>query len=380
VTLLGAEARAPYTRPPLSKELLAGSVDPSYCMLASREELARRDITVREATPAVGLDGRRKTIDVITPNDGAPVVDQIAFDTAVITTGVSPRTPFAAADGAGVFRLRTIDDAVALRTAAVAAGEIVIIGSGLVGTEVAATLTSCGVAVTLIGRPSGPLGYLHPVVGELLTRVHEQHGVRLISDRRARGIEYEKGTAVGVRMSDGTIVPGRCSLLSVAAEPVTGWLSGSGVALDDGVICDLRSRAAPNIYAAGDVARRRGPGVDVRLENQQNAVEHGIFVGESIVGSAAEYRPMPYGWTYQYEVQLQMVGTTRGARRSAIVADSMHDGRFLIVFGSEDTISGAIGWNAASHIRRARKWIREPRPWHDVESVPVPSASELVPK
>jgi NADPH-dependent 2,4-dienoyl-CoA reductase/sulfur reductase-like enzyme len=148
--------------------------------------------------------------------------------------------------------------------------------------------------------------------------------------------------------------------------------------MSDGVDCDSRNQAAPNIYAAGDVAGwyHVGMGKRIRLENQQNAVEQGVAVGDSILGNGYDFTPIRYGWSSQYGVQIQMLGIFDSADRSALLP-SAEPGRFAVVFEKNGKVSGALGWNAAGQIRRVRRLIAENTPWQEIDSVPVPDASDL---
>ncbi|GAA4491201.1 hypothetical protein GCM10023191_024670 [Actinoallomurus oryzae] len=245
LTLIGDERHAPYDRPPLSKQVLAGTWEAGRTALRSPEALAGLGADIRLGRAATGLDITGRQVHI---GDGHP----IDFDGLVIATGLTPRR-LPGGDLAGVHVLRTLDDAVALRAALLAGPRVVVVGTGFLGTEVAVTARTMGAEVTL----AGPRPVLRPFgdrVGALVAALHRDHGTVLRCGVPVRRLRGAGGRATGVELADDTLLPADVVVLAIGSDPATGRLEGSGLRLGDGVTCDRFCRAAPGIYAAGDVA------------------------------------------------------------------------------------------------------------------------------
>lgn len=270
ITIAGEEPAAPYERPALSKELMAGTREPSDLALRPAASWPEKNIELLTATRIARIDG-----STAVTTDGR----RLFWDALVIATGVTARRL-----APGRHRLRTLADAVGLREAFSAAGELTVVGTGLVGTEVASTARSCGAEVTLVGDP--PLErLLGPEVARLLAERHREHGVRLMP----------RGTA-----------PAGTVLDAVGATPATGWLAGVVPLRRDGsVVADACGRTpVPGIYACGDVT---GTGHWTAAAGQAAAA------ARAVIGIEKPYEDVPYFWSDQLGLRLQHVGDSRGA-------------------------------------------------------------------
>jgi 3-phenylpropionate/trans-cinnamate dioxygenase ferredoxin reductase subunit len=214
----------------------------------------------------------------------------------------------------GVCMLRTLDDALALRELLDARPKVVVIGAGFIGSEVAATCRTRGLDVTVLEALPQPLVRgLGSQLGAVLGAIHRDHGVDLRTGVAVESI-VGNGIVEGVRLADGSAVAADVVVVGVGVVPQTSWLEGSGLTLDNGVVCDATCLAAPGIVAAGDVARWPNPLFDgevMRLEHWTNATEQGVHAASTLLageGGGKPFAPVPFVWSDQYDHKIQTVG------------------------------------------------------------------------
>jgi NADPH-dependent 2,4-dienoyl-CoA reductase/sulfur reductase-like enzyme len=255
--------------------------------------------------------------------------------------------------------LRTLEDAVALRGELAAAASVVVVGDGVLGSEIAATARGMGVAVTLVGPQAAPMAnQLGRQAAELLGRTHAEHGVRLLPGAAVDGLTEHQGQVGGVRLDTGEVLTADVVVVAIGSVPVTGWLEDSGLVLDNGVVCDSRCRAsAEGIYAVGDVARwhHERLGAMVRLENRTNATEQAGAVAANILGEDRPYTPIPYFWTDQFNARIQVHGTLAADADVEIVEGSESDRRFVALHRKGGRPTGVLGWNMPKQTRLHRQ-------------------------
>ncbi|HZX04582.1 NAD(P)/FAD-dependent oxidoreductase [Kribbella sp.] len=344
LTVLGAEYHPPYDRPPLSKQFLSGDWDEARTRLRPDNLLAALDAEFVLGDPAVSLSDH--TVHTAAGRS-------LTADHVVIATGLQPRRlPGPPLEGVHV--LRTLDDAAALRNALAAdkRGGVVVVGDGVLGAEIAATVRKLGIAVTLAGPQAALMeAQLGAVVGGLLGELHAAEGVELRLGAAVEQLEGVDGWVSGVRLVGGEVLPADVVVVALGAVPATGWLEGSGLTLENGVVCDEYCRAADGVYAAGDVARWRHEDRLVRLENRTNATEQALCVAANIMGEHQPYRPVPYFWTDQFGTKLQVHG-----RPSAdlTIAEGTIGERFVAHYRDAGRIVGVLGWNAPKQTRTHR--------------------------
>jgi NAD(P)H-nitrite reductase large subunit len=350
LTVLGAERHLPYDRPPLSKQILSGAWAPDRVALRTAGHLSTLDAEFVLGDPAVGLDVQTRTVHTAAGR-------VLRADAVVVATGLRPRTLPGQGELAGVHVLRTLDDALALRAEALAASRVVVVGDGVLGAEIAATLSGMGPAVTMAGPQQAPLALqFGPLVAGLLARLHAERGVDVRLGAGVSGLTGRDGRVTGVRLATGDVLPADVVVVAIGAAPVTDWLAGSGLPLDDGVVCDARCRAAAGIYAVGDVARWHYAPRDalVRLENRTNATEQAGVVAANILGADQAYVPVPYLWTDQFDVRIQAHGTLDPAAEVTIVDGSVADRRFVARYRRDGEVIGVLGWNMPKQVVRHR--------------------------
>ncbi|QLH26133.1 NAD(P)/FAD-dependent oxidoreductase [Streptomyces sp. Rer75] len=351
ITVLGAEPHAPYDRPPLSKQVLAGAWEPERARLRPQDALDALDAAFLLGDPAVSLDAAARTVRTASGR-------VLTADAVVIATGVRPRT-LPGQDGlAGVHVLRSLDDAAALRADLLTATRAVVVGDGVLGAEIAATARTMGVDVSLAGPQPAPMAaQFGPRVAELLAAVHAEQGVALRLGTAVCGLTAHEGRVSGVRLADGEVLPADVAVIAVGAAPETGWLIGSGLTLDNGVVCDAYCRAADGIYTVGDVARwhHTGIGALLRLENRTNAVEQAAAVAGNILGEEKPYTPVPYFWTDQFDAKIHVHGRPAPDAEVAVVEGAVEDRRFVAQYRRHGRITGVLGWNMPKQTRLHRQ-------------------------
>jgi phthalate 3,4-dioxygenase ferredoxin reductase subunit len=319
IVVVGDEAEFPYDRPPLSKQVLSGAWDLDRIALITESAAAEAGIELRLGVAATGLvpDGRQVTLA-----DGS----NLPYDTLVIATGLSARRPPWPVDS-GLFVLRTLSDSAALRARFQPGVSVVFVGAGFIGAEAASAARAAGCEVTLVDVESVPMGRVAgAAIGALLSQLHERQGVRTRFGVGVRSITGVEG-ALTVRLEDGTELEAAVVVAGMGAVPNVGWLAGSGLPVDDGVVCDeyLRVEGGSNVYACGDIARfpHAGLGRAARAEHWTNAADQARCVARNIVhpGEPTAYRPTDYVWSDQYDWKLQVVGSPAVAATQELIGD-----------------------------------------------------------
>jgi 3-phenylpropionate/trans-cinnamate dioxygenase ferredoxin reductase subunit len=364
LVMVGAEAHLPYDRPPLSKAVLAGEAQPADIVLGRQGP--DLDVEWRLGRRAVGLEVGSRAVVL---DDG----DRVTGDRGVvIATGASPRRLAGLPALAGIHQLRTLDDCLAIRGELDAgARRVVVVGAGFIGAEVAATCWARHVDVTVLeALPAPMVRGLGPMLGNVLAGLHRDHGVDL---RTGVGVEGVDGLerVERVRLADGSTVDADIVVVGVGVEPATAWLEGSGLTIDNGVVCDETLLAAPGIVAAGDVCRWPNPlfgGELMRLEHWTNAAEQGIAAGARLLASDGEsvpFAPVPFVWSDQYDVKIQVAGHVRGDDRIEIVDGSLDERRFVAAVGRGERLVGAVGFSRPRVLMQYRRMVAEGASWDD---------------
>ena len=316
IQLIGAERYRPYIRPPLSKTLLAGSVDRESVFVESEAWYFEHEVELTLSTRATGLDPSAHSV---TLSSG----DVVSYDAVLLATGSTPRRlDIPGADLDGVRTLRTLDDSEALRAILASGGRrLVVIGSGWIGMEVAATARTLGNHVTILERESAPLvTALGADLGQVFADLHIAHGVDLRASVAIDSIEGAHGTATGVRLIDGEVIAADLVLIGIGAAPNLELAVGAHLAVDNGVLVDAAMRSSvPDVYIAGDIANAFHPlaGVRIRSEHWSNARHGARAAARSMLGQTVSYDDIPFFSTEQFDLTLEYAGfapLTRDAR------------------------------------------------------------------
>jgi 3-phenylpropionate/trans-cinnamate dioxygenase ferredoxin reductase subunit len=290
---------------------------------------------------------------------------RIGYDALVVATGAAARRLAGSEGVSGVHVLRTLEDALAFRRALAGRPHLIIVGSGFVGAEAAAVAREAGCAVTMVTDMAVPLAdSLGPELGQMLSQVHTGHGVRIIPGVGVEAVVADDGQACGVRLKDGRVLEGDAVLIAIGARPNTGWLAGSGIPVGNGVECDSTLHAGHGVWAAGDVASWIHPrsGERVRIEHRTNAAEQGMAVARNILAgpeAATPFAPVPYVWSDQYDLKIQMYGRTRGADLVQIVEGSLAERKLVALYAKDGRVSGVVGVNLPRPTRAYRALVAE---------------------
>lgn len=365
VTLIGDEPHAPYDRPPLSKQFLAGSWDEQKTSLLAPDAIEALGLDLRLGVAAQSFHLASRTL---TLSDGASET----VDGMLVATGATPRAIPGTTGVHGVFTLRTLSDAKALR-AALDAGpsRVVVVGAGFIGAEVAATARGRELPVTLVEALPVPLGrVLGTDMGMLMADVHREHGVDLRLGVGVDGLDVEDGRVRRVRLSDGSSVDADVVVVGIGVVPNTGWLEGSGLTIDNGVVCDATTLAAPGVTAAGDVARWYNPRFDetARVEHWDHAIEMAAHAARRLLVAdedAVAFEPVPFFWSDQYDRKIQLAGRARHDDSVEIVTGSLEERRFAAIYGRGGRIVAVLGMNRPRHVMQYRQLIAQRATWDE---------------
>jgi len=357
IVLVGDERHLPYNRPPLSKAFLEADGLVDY-FLTEDEFHNVLHVDLRLESRVEALDTRRR---LLTTDRG-----DIFYDRLVIATGAAPRNLPHLRRMAGVEALRTVDDAEKLRAAITPGADIVIVGAGFIGSEIASSARRRGATVTIVEAAAVPLvRAVGEIVGAALSALHERNGTRLLLGSQVEEVLGDDRVE-GVRVSGGEVIPADLVVVGVGAAPATGWLAGSQLALDplDGsLVCDRNLQtSADGVYAAGDVARWPNGLLDatMRLENWTNAADQGRRAALNAVfpNRAEPYEVVPYFWSDWYGNRIQFVGTAAADSVDFVEGGPTED-RFVALFSREDRIVGAATLNEPRKIMKLRRLIAQ---------------------
>jgi NADPH-dependent 2,4-dienoyl-CoA reductase/sulfur reductase-like enzyme len=363
IVLVGAEKDLPYDRPPLSKEILLGTKEPEFAALTSPAELEELDVDLELGVAAQGLDPAARRVELA---DGR----SLSYDRVVIATGARPRALPVDQNGLdldGVHVLRTMEDGLAVRAAFEAGGNVVVVGAGFIGCEVASAAAARGLPVTVVEFLPTPLhAALGPELGAIVERLHRDGGVDMRCGTGAAAV-VGSGRVEEVVLTDGTRLPADVVVVGIGVVPETGWLEGSGLEVSNGVVCDERLRAGgrPDVLVVGDVARWHHPalGRPVRVEHWTNAAESGAFAAEQILGRDGSYTPVAYVWSDQHGRRIQLLGLPESGDRAHLVLGSEEDGRLVALYEGDGRVHAAVGLSNPGRLMRFRAVVEEQAPW-----------------
>ncbi|MDX6415920.1 MAG: 3-phenylpropionate/trans-cinnamate dioxygenase ferredoxin reductase component [Trebonia sp.] len=354
VIIVGDEPHVPYSRPPLSKDVLRAEKSPEQTRLRPGAWYASNDVELRLGVRAAAVDPGAHMVELA---DGTG----LAYDKLLIATGGVPRTlDIPGADLPGVFFLRRLDDALALREHLTPGTPVAVIGAGFIGAEVAASARTLGCEVIMLEIAEIPLGHaLGPEIGQVYADVHRERGVEL---RTGVGVERIEGHGHVQRVvaTDGRVHDASVVVIGVGLVPELDLARRSGLATGNGVIVDEYCQASvDDVFAAGDIANHPNHflGRRIRVEHWQNAQHQGATAARNMLGRHKPFREVPWVWSDQYEHNLQVVGLPDPARRMVVRGDTatrnfsaffMHDGR----------VTAALAVNRPGDIRVARLMIQ----------------------
>ena len=361
ITLVGSEPHLPYDRPPLSKAYLDAEAVPE--VVFHEEQHLRDELGIQLAlgAPATGLDPAAKVLAV--------GEHEMPYDALLIATGASART-LPGTDGMqGVYTLRTLDDAVSVRAALDAGARTVVIGAGFIGAEVASGARKRGLPVTILEAAPVPLARaVGGEMGSTLADLHLAEGTGLRCGVAVTRVESANGHVTAVHLADGSVLDADLVVVGIGATPATDWLAGSGLQVEDGVLCDatLATRGAPGVWAAGDVARWHNElfGLTMRVEHWTCAAEQGAAAARNALDPAAAtpYSTVPYFWSDWYGHRIQFVGVA-ASDEVRVVLDEAEPRRLVALYRRDGLVTGALALNRPAQIMKYRNLIDRRTPW-----------------
>lgn len=349
VVLVGDEPFAPYERPPLSKAYLRGEAGLESALVHSPASYAEREIELRLGQAATEVRPGDHRVRL-----GA---EELAYDRLLLATGAEPvRLPLRGAELAGVHVLRTAADAEALRAALEPGGHVVIVGGGWIGCEVAAAARHRGVDVTLVEPHDVPLEtVLGPQVGGIYRDLHIAHGVRVLTGEGVVGFRGDRRVEA-VETSSGRSLECTLAVVAVGVRPRVALAAHAGLAVSDGVDVDAGLRtSAPDVFAAGDVARHRHPRYGpLRVEHWANARNQGAAAARAMLGAEAPYDRVPYFYSDQYDLGMEYRGWAGGTDPVVVRGDAA-GGEFLAFWLRDGAVAAAMNanvWDAGDELAR----------------------------
>jgi 3-phenylpropionate/trans-cinnamate dioxygenase ferredoxin reductase component len=313
ITLIGAENMPPYQRPPLSKAYLLGDMTLERLFLRPASFYADQQIDLRLGAPVKAID---RAAQVVHLSDEA-----LPYDGLALTTGSVPRRLPAVIGGtlAGVHVVRDLADVDAMGPRFVAGARVVIVGGGYIGLEAAAVAAKRGLDVTVLEMAPRIIARVAaPETSDYIRALHLRHGVTI---RENTGLVRINGVdrVTGVTLTDGTDLSAEFVIAGIGILPATDLAEMSGLVLDNGIAVDAQGRTSdPAIWAAGDCASFPWRGGRLRLESVQNAIDQAELVAQNMLGAGLDYAPVPWFWSDQYDLKLQIAGLNTGYDRVVV--------------------------------------------------------------
>jgi 3-phenylpropionate/trans-cinnamate dioxygenase ferredoxin reductase subunit len=348
VTIVGDEPALPYQRPPLSKAYLLGDTTAERLQLRPSSYYEKHAIAVVTGDRATAIDRAARRVSFASGKT-------LPYDHLVLALGAQNRKlPVPGAEADGVLYLRTLAEADAIKQRFHAAQRIVVAGAGFIGLELAAVASKFGKEVTVVEALSRCMSRaVSPVVSHFFAEAHTAWGNRLMLDARIAAVETANGRATGVATADGRSVPADLVLVGIGIVPETALAQSAGLTLDNGIAVDAHLLTSdPNISAIGDCASYSdaATGKRIRLESVQNAVDQGRCVAARIAGKPSAYAALPWFWSDQRDLKLQMVGLTSGCEHSVVRGDLAARAFSVFCFNGDRLIGIESVNRAADHM------------------------------
>ena len=355
IVVAGDEPHLPYQRPPLSKKYLSGEFD--------RDRLWIRPAAWYEQQRAELLPGRRATrIDLAAHRVDFHDGSSLGYGRLLLATGGRARPmTVPGADLAGVHCLRTIADVDAIRAGVGAGRRAVIVGAGYIGLECAASLVKLGLSVTVLEMADRVMSrVVAPEMSDFYLQEHRSHGVRVLLDQRVTALEGS-GRVAAVRCADGSSHPADLVIVGIGLLPNVELAAAAGLACEDGIAVDLHCRSSDlDVFAIGDCASQPSLryGRRIRLESVDNAFEQAKTAAANLCGREVVHDKVPWFWSDQYELKLQIVGLSQGYDRAMLRGDPATRA-FSCCYLAGDELIALDAVNQARDFMQARKLIAE---------------------
>jgi 3-phenylpropionate/trans-cinnamate dioxygenase ferredoxin reductase subunit len=359
IILVGEEAHPPYQRPPLSKEFLAGQAELGSLAFRAPAFYADSgiDLVCGERISELGLSPSGP------PGSGVAATAngrELPFDRLALTVGARPRRlALPGADLDGICYLRDQGDAADLRARLATASQVVVVGGGFIGLEVASAVRALGRSVTVVEAAEWLMARaVAPVVSEFYRQAHLRRGIDVRLSSGVAGFDGERGRVTGVELSDGTHLPADLVLVGVGVLPRTELAEQLGLVCDQGIVVDAHARTSdPSVVAAGDCTVQPHPMTGqgrVRLESVQNAVAQAQVAAATLLGRLDDVKSVPWFWSYQGDLKLQIAGLTAGYD-DYVVRGEPDDERFSVLYYRHNRLLAIDAVNRPADYMAVRK-------------------------
>ncbi len=355
IILVGEEPWLPYQRPPLSKKFLAGELDVPRLLVRHEKFYADHGIEVHLGTRVTALDAGTRRVRVSSGGE-------LPYDRLVLATGTRVRTVTVPGHQLpGVHYLRTVDDVEQIRPAFRAGARLVIVGAGYIGLEVAAVAISRGLSVTVIEQADEVLARIEaPPVAAFLAGVHRDAGVEILCSTGLTAFQGDRRLQ-GVVCSDGRVIPADLAIVGIGVVPNVELAAAAGLACDNGIVVDEFCRTSdPHILAVGDCTNHPNSllGRRVRLESVHNAQEQAKTAAETLLGRLTPYAQIPWFWSDQYDLKLQIAGFSSRAEQPVIRGDPATRS-FAVFFLADGRLTSVYAINSPREFMLSKKLIAE---------------------
>ena len=354
ITVISDEDHQPYQRPPLSKAYLAGTVSADQMALRAPAAYEKLGVKFMLSTRVTGLDAESKMLHL---DNG----ETLSFDKLALCTGARARPlTIPGTDLSAVHYLRTLDDVKGIQASASTAKTAVIIGGGYIGLETAASLSKLGVKVTVLETESRLLKRVaSPQVSEFYQRLHTEEGIDIRLNTQAAELTGD-GNVARVICADGSAIDADMAIIGIGVIANTELAAEAGLAIDNGILVnEFAQTSHPDIVAAGDCTNHPNPLLNrnIRLESVPNASEQAKAAAASICGIENAYAELPWFWSDQFDVKLQIVGMNQGYTDVVVRGDNQEGRSFSVFYLHETTILAADCINRPKDFMLAKKLI-----------------------
>ncbi|MFB9127843.1 NAD(P)/FAD-dependent oxidoreductase [Paraburkholderia dipogonis] len=355
VMLVGGESHLPYDRPPLTKQILTGELAAEQLYYRDLEWFERNEVELCLGTTASALDVQSSVLQVGKRS--------LRFDGLIIATGAQPRRLARTAGLAGIYTLRTIEDALTVKEQMLPGVRLIIIGAGFIGSEVASSAAACGVQVTILEvADSAMTRAVGPQLGRVLGALHDEFGVSTVCNARVVGFGGSDRVE-SVHLEGGWELPADIVVMGIGISPNTGWLASSGLTISDGMVCDENLNAGPdNVFGAGDVVAWPNDwwGGVMRGEQWLVAAEQGRHAARNLLagpGNATRFSTVPYFWSDQYGCRIQAAGRT-DLGELITLAGELRQRPYVGAFRYEGRLTGVVAINAPKEFAGLRQALQ----------------------
>ena len=355
ITLVGDEAFLPYQRPPLSKAYLSGNMERDRLFLKPDEFFTDNNVTLKLDTSVESLDAAAKSVAL---SNG----ETLSFDYAVIATGSRPRLlNVPGRELANIFDLRGMADIDAMQPHFVEGKKLVVVGGGYIGLEAAAVAAGMGLSVHVLEAAPRLLARVaEPEISDFYTRIHQAHGVTLVTESQMTGFVGD-GAVSGVEMADGSIIDADIVITGIGILPNVEIAETAGLAVENGIVVnEVGQTSDAHIFAAGDCTSHPNDllGRTMRLESVPNAIEQGKAVASAICGTPKPYHQVPWFWSDQYDVKLQIAGVPTQIDSKVLRGDDSSNS-FAWFYFTGDKLTGVTAINRPAEFMAGRMLIEK---------------------